>query len=191
MSRFVVTRQSKRFGLSLAALLLCIVTLPAVAQELQPTVIAVADVQRLLRESLAGVSLEEQVVELRTSLADGVAEREQALRQQEQELQDQMSILASEVFAEKRRVFEEEVVAFQREVRESQRQLDEVYGEGLNRIRVVIIEILQQMVEERGYDLILPQAQILVGSRDLDITDDVLAELNERIPGVNINIEEN
>jgi Skp family chaperone for outer membrane proteins len=66
-----------------------------------------------------------------------------------------------------------------------------VYGEGLNRIRAAIVEILQQMVEERGYDLILPQAQILVGSRDLDITDDVLEELNTRIPSVAITFDEN
>jgi outer membrane protein len=175
----------------IAACLLWIVAEPAAAQDAQATVIAVADVQRLLRESLAGASLEEQLGGLRQKLADGVAEREQALRQQEQDLQEQMNILTPEVFAEKRRAFEEEVVAFQREVRERQRSLDEVYGEGLNQIRVIIIEILQQMVEERGYDLILPQAQILVGSRDLDITEDVLAELNKRIPSVNISTEEN
>ena len=161
------------------------------AQEAQPTVIAVADVQRLLRESTAGASLEAQLADLRASLTTIVAEREQALRQQEQELQEQASILAPEIFAERRRAFEEEVIAFQRDVRERQRTLDEAYGEGLNQIRVAIIEILQQMVEERGYDLILPQAQILVGSRELDITDDVLAELDQRVPSITISVEEN
>jgi len=191
MAPFTTSRgQGLPIGI-LVLLLCCFAVLPVRAQDVEPTVIAVADVQRLLRESLAGASLEEQVNGLRATLADGVAEREQALRKEEQELQEQMSILAQEVFAEKRRAFEEEVVAFQREVRERQRSLDEVYGEGLNQIRVIIIEILQQMVEERGYDLILPQAQILVGSRNLDITDDVLAELNSRIPSVNISIDEN
>jgi Skp family chaperone for outer membrane proteins len=172
-------------------LLLCLLAAPAVAQEPQGTVIAVADVQRLLRESLAGASLESQLNELRSRLADGVADREQVLRQREQELQGQMNILAPEVFAERRRAFEEDVVALQQEVRDRQRKLDEAYGEGLNQIRQVIIDILQQMVEERGYDLILPQAQILVGSRDLDITDDVLTELNNRIPSVTITVDEN
>lgn len=164
---------------------------PAIAQEAQPTVIAIADVQRLLRESTAGASLEGQLADLRASLAAVVAEREQALRQQEQELQEQSAILAPETFAERRRAFEEEVIEFQRDVRERQRTLDEAYGEGLNQIRVAIIEILQQMVEERGYDLILPQAQILVGSRELDITDDVLTELDRRVPTISISIEEN
>jgi len=167
------------------------VALPVAAQDSEATVIVVADVQRLLKESLAGVSLETQLSELRAKLADGVAEREQALRQKEQELQDQMSVLAPEVFTERRRAFEEEVVAFQQEVRSKQRSLDEVYGEGLNQIRMAIIEILQQMVDERGYDLILPQAQVLVGSRDFDITDDVLEELNKRIPSVTITFDEN
>jgi Skp family chaperone for outer membrane proteins len=165
--------------------------MPAGAQDSEATVIVVADVQRLLRESLAGASLESQITDLRTQLASGVAEREQALRQEEQELQEQMNILAPEVFADRRRAFEEAVVAFQQEVRSKQRSLDEVYGEGLNRIRAGIVEILQQMVDERGYDLILPQAQILVGSRDLDITDDVLEELNKRIPSVAITFDEN
>ena len=167
------------------------VVAPAGAQEAQPTVIAVADVQRLLRESTAGASLERQLTEMRSSLAALVAEREQALRQQEQELQEQSAILAPETFAERRRAFEEEVIEFQRDVRERQRTLDEAYGEGLNQIRVAIIEILQQMVEERGYDLILPQAQILVGSRELDITDDVLTELDQRVPTITISVEEN
>lgn len=167
------------------------VVVPAGAQEAQPTVIAVADVQRLLRESTAGASLERQLTEMRSSLAALVAEREQALRQQEQELQEQSAILAPETFAERRRAFEEEVIEFQRDVRERQRTLDEAYGEGLNQIRVAIIEILQQMVEERGYDLILPQAQILVGSRELDITDDVLTELDQRVPTITISVEEN
>ncbi len=164
---------------------------PAQAQEAEPTVIAIADVQRLLRESTAGASLERQLAEMRASLAAVVAEREQALRQQEQELQEQSAILAPETFAERRRAFEEEVIEFQRDVRERQRTLDEAYGEGLNQIRVAIIEILQQMVEERGYDLILPQAQILVGSRELDITDDVLTELDQRVPTITISVEEN
>lgn len=164
---------------------------PALAQEAQPTVIAVADVQRLLRESTAGASLEGQLTEMRASLAALVAEREQVLRQQEQELQEQSSILAPETFAERRRAFEEDVIEFQRDVRERQRRVDEAYGEGLNQIRLAIIEILQQMVEERGYDLILPQAQILVGSRELDITDDVLTELDRRVPTITISVEEN
>ena len=184
-------RGPRLLGRLLAAFLFWLVAVPGFAQDVQPSVIVVADVQRLLRESLAGVSLEEQLGGLRTTLANGVAEREQALRQEEQELQEQMAILTPEVFAEKRRVFEGDVIDFQREVRERQRSLDEVYGEGLNQIRVTIIEIMQQMVEERGYDLILPQAQILVGSRDLDITNDVLTELNNRVPSVNISIEEN
>jgi outer membrane protein len=191
MSKIGVLQLRRSLAGAIAVCLLWIVMVPATAQDAQATVIAVADVQRLLRESLAGASLEEQLGGLRATLADGVAEREQALRQEEQELQEQMSILTPEVFAEKRRAFEEEVVAFQRQVRERQRSLDEVYGEGLNQIRAVIIEILQQMVEERGYDLILPQAQILVGSRELDITEDVLTELNNRIPSVNISVEEN
>ncbi len=173
-----------------ATLVLAVLSLgmtPAVsAQQMESTVVAVVDVQRLLRESLAGKAMEGQMNDLRAGFGAQVNERETALRLEEQELQNQASLLSSDVLQERRRQFEEKVVVLQRDVRERQQALEQTYAEGISQIRQVIIEILQAMVEERGIDLVVTRNTILVASRRLDVTEDVLVELDRRLPSVTL-----
>jgi len=157
------------------------------AQQMEPTVIAVVDIQRLLHESRAGQSIERQMESMRQTFADGISQRESGLRQEEKDLQEQAALLAPEVLAERRRLFEEKVVALQRDVRAQQQALEQSYGSGVDQVRQAIVEILSAMVDERGIDLVVPQTAVLVGTRSLDITDDVLARLDERLPAVTLN----
>lgn len=157
------------------------------AQQMEPAVIAVVDIQRLLHESKSGQSIERQMDAMRQTFADGISQREAALRQEEKDLQDQAALLAPEVLAERRRLFEEKVVALQRDVRAQQQALEQSYGSGVDQVRQAIIEILSAMVDERGIGLVVPQTAVLVGTRNLDITDDVLARLDQRLPAVTLN----
>jgi outer membrane protein len=159
---------------------------PASAQLMEPTVIAVVDLQHLLRESKAGKTIESKMEELRQAFANGIAQREDELRQEEHDLQDQAALLAPDVLAESRRQFEEKVVNLQRDVRTQQQSLEQTYAGGVNQVRQAIIEILTKMIEERGIDLVMPQTAILVGNRKLDITEDVLALLDEQLPSVTL-----
>jgi outer membrane protein len=165
---------------------LAAVVLPARAQQMEPTVVAVVDLQHLMSESRAGQTIEAQMEQLRQSFADGVAAREDVLRQEERDLQDQAALLAPDVLAERRRQFEEKVVNLQRDVRTQQQSLEQTYAGGVGQVRQVIIEILTKMVEERGIDLVVPQTAVLVGTRSLDITDDVLVLLDQQLPSVTL-----
>ncbi len=159
---------------------------PASAQHMEPTVIAVVDLQHLMRESKAGQTIESQMEQLRQNFANSVAQREDALRQEEHDIQEQAALLAPDVLAERRRQFEEKVVELQRDVRTQQQSLEQTYAGGVDQVRQVIIEILTHMIEERGIDLVLSQTAVLVGSRTLDITNDVLAKLDQQLPSVTL-----
>lgn len=180
-------RPSRRlFCACLLVAALAVGALPASAQQMAATVVAVVDLQHLMRESKAGQTIEAQMEQLRQSFADGVAAREDELRQEERDLQDQAALLAPDVLAEKRRQFEEKVVDLQRDVRTQQQNLEQTYAGGVGQVRQVIIEILTKMVEERGIDLVVPQTAVLVGTRSLDITGDVLTLLDQQLPSVTL-----
>ena len=153
------------------------------------TTIAVVDVQRLLRESLAGQAIENQMQQFRTSFGEQITRKEAALREKERELAEQVALLAPEVLAEQRRQFEEEVVALQREVRDRQLAVEQQYAEAIAAVRESVIDILQTLVEQRGIDVVLSRSSYLVASRDLDLTDDVLAELNRILPTLSLNLD--
>ena len=158
----------------------------AQAQQMEPTVVAVVDLQHLMRASRAGQTIESQMESLRQSFADTVTQQEGVLRQEERDLQEQAALLAPDVLAERRRQFEEKVVELQRDVRNRQQGLEQTYAGGVGQVRQVIIDILTQMIEERGIDLVVPQTAVLVGTRTLDITDEVLARLDQELPSVTL-----
>lgn len=171
-------------GLVVLGLLLAVT--PVQAQRMEPTVVAVVDLQHLLRDSRAGQSIEVQMEQLRDGFANRVAVQESALRQEEKDLQDQAALLAPEVLAERRRQFEEKVVTLQRDVRAQQQALEQTYAGGVGQIRQAIVEILSALVDERGIDLVVPQTAVLVGTRSLDITGEVLSRLDQQLPSVTL-----
>ncbi|MBC6439426.1 MAG: OmpH family outer membrane protein [Rhodospirillales bacterium] len=158
--------------------------LHAVAQD--DTIIAVVDIQRLLQESLAGQSIERQIDQIRASFAEEIAQKEAALRERERTLIEQATILAPEVLAEESRKFEESVIALQREVRERQQGIERAYAEGFAAVRENVLIILKSIVEQRGIDVVLARSGYIVANLELDITDDVLAELNQVLPSVTL-----
>jgi len=177
---------SSRTILFLAAC--CLLIGPSGVSAQDGTTIAVVDIQRLLQESLAGQSIEAQMQQYRTSFGQEIAAREADLRAREQDLMQQASILAPEVLAEERRQFEEDVIALQQEVRSRQQGIEQGYAEAIATVRQHVLTILQDLVEQRGIDVVLARSGYVVASRDLDLTDDVLGELDRALPTVSLNV---
>ncbi len=94
------------------------------AQQLPPTVAAVIDYQRILREASAARSIREQIEQRRSAYQDEISEEEQRLQEADQAFAKQRSLLTPEALAERRREFEQEVVEVQRLVQERRRELD-------------------------------------------------------------------
>jgi outer membrane protein len=49
------------------------------------------------------------------------------------------------------------------------------------------LEILNELVEERQFDLLMERSNVLYASASIDISDDVIAILNERLSTVPVN----
>lgn len=156
------------------------------AQELPPTVAAVIDYQQILREAEAAKSIREQIEARRKAYQDEISQEEERLREADQAFAKQSSILSPEARAEKRREFEKEVVEVQRLVQERRSELDRASAMALNEVKKVLIEIVTGMADERGFNVVLPSSEVLFFARKIDLTEDVLAELDARLPHVEV-----
>lgn len=159
---------------------------PARAQQLPATVAAVIDYQEILREAKAARSIREQIEARRRTYQDEISREEERLTGIDQELAKQRSILSAEALAEKRRELEKEVLEVQRLVQERRRELDQASAAALNEVKKVLIEIVTGMAEERGFNLVLPSSEVLFFARRIDLTEEVLAELDRRLPDVQV-----
>lgn len=144
------------------------------------------DHQRILRESKAAKSIQQQLEVRRRLYLDQLAKEEQRLNEVGKELARQRGVLSAEAFAQKRKEYEEAVQALQRASNERRRQLDEALAAANNVVRQALKEIVDELAETRGFNLVLPASGVLLYSPKIDITDEVLARLDRKLPTVKV-----
>ncbi|MEK0081634.1 OmpH family outer membrane protein [Benzoatithermus flavus] len=153
---------------------------------LPPAVAAVIDYQRILRDSKAARTIRDQVEARRKLYQDEIAKQEQRLHELDKELARQRSVLTPEAFAEKRRDFESQVAEVQRMVQERRRQLDQAAAAALNDVRSAMIDIIGELADVRGFNLVLPTSGVLLFSPRIDLTDEVLSRLDAKVPTIKV-----
>lgn len=184
------TRRRRDGALALAlaaALMLAAFGEQAPAQEKLPAaVVAVIDYQRILREAKAARAIRDQVESRRQLYQDEIAGEEQRLHEADKELARQRGILSAEAFSERRSAFEADVAAVQRMVQERRRQLDQVAASSLNEVRSAMIEVVGELSDARGFNLVVPTSGLLLFSPKIDLTDEVLARLDRKLPNIRV-----
>jgi Skp family chaperone for outer membrane proteins len=174
-------------ALALASVLVLATGDPALAQDKLPAaVVAVIDFQRILREAKAARAIRDQVESRRQLYQEEIAGEEQRLHEADKELARQRGILSAEAFAERRSAFEADVAAVQRMVQERRRQLDQVAASSLNEVRSAMLEVVGELSDARGFNLVLPTSGLLLFSPKIDLTDEALARLDRKLPNIRV-----
>ncbi|MGD9511913.1 MAG: OmpH family outer membrane protein [Geminicoccaceae bacterium] len=156
------------------------------ADPLPPAVAAVIDYQRILRDARAARAVRDQVENRRRLYQEEIAKEEQRLHEVDKQLAAQRNVLEPDVFDAKRQTFERDVAAVQRMAQERRRQLDQVAAAALNEVRSAMIEVVGELAQSRGFNLVLPSSGLLLFSPDIDLTEDVLVRLDQQLPNIKV-----
>lgn len=156
--------------------------------ELKPPVIAVVDVQYLLHESTAGKGVQKAIESQRETYGKEISGQEEKLRHAEQELARQRGTLSEEAFGKKRHDFEKQVMDFQRDVQARQKSIDQGLNEAMRTLQNTTIEVIAGLVQERGINLVLSKQQVVIVEKTMDLTQEVMEKLNQKLPSVSVKI---
>lgn len=184
-----------------AALLLSVAAAPAAAQTTAQatggasgtgadavTMIAVVDVQGTLRNSDAAREIQSRINERRQAYQRQVTEEEKALRASEQDLQQQRATLAPEDYQQRLRAFRNRVTDVQKSVQERRRALDQAFTMAMNQVRDELVAVIAEIANKRGAQVVLFKEHIVIAEKSLDISDEALRRLNERLPSVAVEL---
>ncbi len=152
------------------------------AQELAPPILAVVDVQKVRRDSTAVKALSKRIAEQKAQHQDALRVQEQALREADRELARQRTILSPEAYAKKRGELEQRVGSLRREARNRKRGLDKIFAQGMARVQAELTKVATEIAEERGLDLILSKASVVLVRHTFELTEEVVRRLNARLP---------
>ncbi len=149
--------------------------------------IAYVNMQYLLAQSEAMQNLNEQLQEFQEKRKKAAKKEDEELAEVGEELKKQRAVLAKDVFEERSEEFKKKVTEVQKKFQQSGQELKKAYNESLNKVQEVTLEIVAKISKKRGFDVVIPKSQLLYGIENLEITDEVLEELNDELSEVELN----
>ncbi len=152
----------------------------------QASYVAVVDNMLLMSDSLAAKSLNEEFKKSRDIIQEVIAKKEKQLRDAEQDLEVSRTTLSAEDYEEKRSAF---VAQFQEAKSELRKQMivkEKAFKAAESKLQQEIIDVVTEISEERGFDVVIPRNAVIIMSAASDITDEVLKDLNKRVKKIDI-----
>lgn len=148
--------------------------------------IAVLDLASIRRNATVVKSVLGQLQAYRAEFRTRIQKEDTALKAANQELAKKRTLLSPEAFSQERRKFEQKVVEVQKLVQVSKQALDQVNGKAMLEVDNALNSIIKKIAENRNLSLILRRDVTILTSRSLDITAEVLKELNVILPKVQV-----
>ncbi len=163
-----------------------VVAAPAFHASAQSANIAVVNVQDIMRDSTAAKSVREQLESKQKAYQSELSKKEEALQKEDQELAKQKSVLAKEAFDEKVKAFRAKATEMQKDVQAKKASFENAFQNAGGQIQKTVMEIISDMAKEKGFIVAIPTSQVLYADSSLDISQEVLKRLNERLPRVEV-----
>jgi Skp family chaperone for outer membrane proteins len=128
--------------------------------------------------------------EKREEFQNDFATREASLLQIEKDLQSKRTLLSEEAYRAEVAQFQNEVASIQKEIQFKRQAIDKAFQEAQDEIRALAAEIVAEIAGSQKLDVVINKSSALVFRQDLDITEAVITQLNERTKNARLEIQE-
>jgi len=151
-------------------------------------VIAVVDIKQLMLASKAAKSIQKSAEGVREKYQKDIKKIEQSLKDSESAIIKDREKLSKDDFIKKQHEFQKELIESQKKVAEMNKKLDHAVADSLNILREEIVNIVAEMAEKNGYDLVISRQEVVIVAKTMDITAAVMDALNKKLPSVKVKI---
>ncbi|QPQ55718.1 OmpH family outer membrane protein [Allosphingosinicella flava] len=173
-----------------AAAVAALLPAAAPAQRLNPAVIAVVDTQRILAECTACVAANTQLQTQLNQLRQRANTLSQPLQTEAQAIQTAVNALNGK---QPDAALQARITALQtrettanREIQQGEQNLRSTQAHVQQQLGTRLGPIINSVMTTRGAVLVVDKGATLASSPSLDVTNDVLAQLNQQLPSVSV-----
>ena len=147
--------------------------------------IAYIDIKIILNESNVGKSLNTHLKSLNSEYSKKYTKIEKELLEKEKTLLAQKNIIEKNEFNKKIRNLSDEINKYKNDKKLSTDKLNKIKIENTKEILRILNPIITNYVENNDISLVLKKTNIIVGKKDLDITEKIIKLLNGEINKLN------
>ncbi len=145
------------------------------------------NVDKIMQQSIAGKSIKKQLENLYNKNLEKFKKNDEILRNKEKKLIAQKNILNQEDFQKELSSLRKEIINFQKEQVKAREDINKLRIGATNKLISQLSPILQEYAKKNSVSLILQKKNIVMGKKEIEITDEILEITNKEIKNIKIN----
>jgi len=156
------------------------------APQVAAPVIITVDVQQILRDSLVAKDVQAQMDQRTDRYTEEVSSQENDLQKTQDELEQERTKLAPDAFNARMREFQQRYDTLDSRVQATRQTLQQSYNDAMTKVENTALQIIADIAAERKANLVVAKAAVLFEAQELDITQEVIKRLDEKLPKVDL-----
>ena len=144
------------------------------------------NVDKIMQQSLAGKSIKKQLENIYNKNLEKFKINDEILKKKEKKIISQKNILSQEDFEKEISSLRSEIIKFQRDQVKARDNLNKLRVGASNKLIVELSPILKEYAENNSISLILQKKNIVMGKKEIEITDEILSIANKKIKQIKI-----
>ena len=145
------------------------------------------DTDKILNESIVGKNVKKQLDSINKKNVSKFEQVEKKLIEEEKKISQQKNILSKEELENKIKSFRIKAMKFNNDIKKDKNNLILKNNEATKKILDTLNPILSDFASKNSIQIILQKNHIVIGRGDLDITDEILIIINEKIKNIKLN----
>ncbi len=174
--------QKKWWLFALVILLSGLSGTPAVSQASNDLKVAIIDTQEILSASTAMRQINRFIEQERGELQSKFREKEQQLIKASRILSQERSVLDPSIFAQRKGDIDRTSAQVRKDAKEMKAKLATVYANAVERVRQEMNKIILARMKDQMFDLVIEKGAMVFFRKDLEITGQIISELNSTLP---------
>ena len=144
------------------------------------------DVEKIMKDSLAGKSIISQLKKKRESSISKFKSREKDIFEKEKKLISQKNVLSKEDFEKKLKDLRNDVSNYQKDRNKSSNEITKSRVNASTKLISKLTPILEEYSKKNSIRIIVQKKNIVMGKKEDDITKDILELINQKVKSIKI-----
>jgi outer membrane protein len=147
---------------------------------------AVVDFNRIMSKSLAAQGIRAELDAKGKQFQTELSKENTALKDARQKLEQEKDKLSQDELQKRARDLEAKFIAAERLLQTRKTTLNVAGGGAFRKLREDAVEIIAQLTKEKGYTAVFSQEAVVLASKDLDITEEVIKRMNSSVKKISV-----
>tara|TARA_Y100001958_G_C21138243_1_gene477634 strand:+ start:352 stop:873 length:522 start_codon:yes stop_codon:yes gene_type:complete len=145
------------------------------------------NIEKIMQNSIAGKSIKKQLENLYNKDLEKFKKNDEILKNKEKKLITQKNILSQEDFQKELTNLRTEIINFQKEQMRARENINKLRIQATSKLISKLSPILQEYAKKNSISLILQKKNIIMGKKEIEITEEILSITNNEIKDIKIN----